>query len=167
MVCDYSAENASGKREYDMKLKRICAVLLLIAIVASTPALASQAQVNKLLSIAKKNVGKPYKLSSHAPSSFNCLSFVMYCYNKVQGGTISKNGIRKAYKRVGSIGSLKPGDLVRFKIGNNKTFKMLNYHYGIYTGKGYFVSASRTAGRVIVSKVRSYNGRFLGGYRIF
>ena len=61
--------------------------------------------------------------------------------------------------------SVQPGDIVCFKTSGNEK-GLLSYHFGIYMGKGYFIHASNTAKQVIVSKMKSYSGRFLGGMRL-
>lgn len=141
--------------------------MLIVAMLFSIPALAASKRAKKVASIAAKQLGKPYRLSSDPPSSFNCSSLVRYCYNRVRPGTVTKNGINVRYKRIHSKNKLKVGDIVIFKNSSGVRPKILNYHFGIYCGKGYFIHASQAAGKVKCSKVKKYSGHWVGAIRIF
>lgn len=149
-----------------MNFKRIAALALLLAIVTATPAMAATMRAKQVISVALTQLGKPYKLNSDAPNSFNCASFVTYCCNQVSSGTISKSGIKGSYYRVASKSKMDVGDLVCFKTTGNEV-GILSYHFGIYMGHGYFIHASNSAGKVIVSKLKDYAGRYLGALRVF
>ena len=146
-------------------MKRTIACVLLLILALSVPAMAAPSQAEKVVSVAMEQVGAPYKLHSNAPKSFNCVTFVAYCFNKVAPGTISSDGISVSYKKVSSIRSLKPGDIVGFK--STKRLKgIMGYHFGIYVGKGYFVHAANKTDGVIVSQLKDFKKRFAGAVRI-
>ena len=58
------------------------------------------------------------------------------------------------------------GDIVCFKSSGNEG-GVPGCHFGIYVGKGYFIHASSSANKVIMSKVKNYSGRFVGALRVF
>ena len=72
-------------------MKRTIACVLLLILALSVPAMAAPSQAEKVVSVAMEQVGAPYKLHSNAPKSFNCVTFVAYCFNKVAPGTISSD----------------------------------------------------------------------------
>lgn len=147
-------------------MKRSIALVLLFALLFSMPAMASSSQVEKVLAVAMKQLGAPYELLSDAPKSFNCVSFVMYCFNQVESGTISQDGIKGDYTKITSTKHLKPGDIVCFE-GSSGQKGILGSHYGIYAGKGCFIHASNRDGMVTASKFKDYKKRFVGAIRIF
>lgn len=146
-------------------LKRSFALLLVLSILFSIPALAVSDNARKVVAVAAKQLGKPYELHPDAPHSFNCASLVIYCFGKVKKGVVTSDGIKGNYKKIGSKSDLKIGDIVCFK--NSKCWKprIMNYHFGIYCGKGYFIHATIGKG-VIRSKVSKYDGKWLGAYRV-
>lgn len=147
-----------------MKAKRIIALAMLLILVVATPAMAAS-RAKEVLSVAVGQLGKPYALISQAPDSFNCASFVAYCFNSVDSGTISQGRIKGHAKKIGSIRKVKPGDILCFKSSGGEV-GMLSYHFGIYMGKGRFIHASNSAQKVTISKLKSYSKRFIGALRV-
>lgn len=154
------------KGEYSLRIGRIIALALVIALISATPAMALSAKGLQAVSVALRQVGKPYKLKSDAPNSFNCATLVGYCLNRVDSGKVTRNGIQGGYTKIGAMKLLDIGDVLCFKTTGSE-IGILSYHFGIYMGKGYFVHASNSANKVIVSKVKDYAGRFLGAIRVF
>ena len=149
-----------------MNLRRVLTFVILFALIAATPAMASQSQVKQLLTEAMGQIGAPYKLHSDAPKSFNCLSFVAYCVNQVDDGTITADGIAGDYDKVTSYSKVKAGDVVCFRAAKRKK-GIRAYHFGICIGGGCFVHATNDVGKVTVSRMKDYKKRFLGAIRIF
>ena len=100
-----------------MYLKRICALTLLFALILTMPAAALSSRTKKVLSVAVHQIGAPYSLLSDAPHSFNCASFIAYCFNRVESGTITTHGIDGRHRRISSLRKVKPGDILRFRSG--------------------------------------------------
>jgi len=154
------------KENPQMKFRRSIALALALLMLFATPAMAiSRTRARQVLSVAFEQLGKPYELISDAPNSFNCASFVAYCFNAVDSGSFTNNRFSGHYRKISSMKKLKAGDIVCFKASGSET-GMLSYHFGIYMGKGHFIHASNSAKEVIISKLTSYSGRFLGGLRI-
>ena len=150
-----------------MKTKRIFAFILIIALLSSVPALAASDRAKQVAMNAVRQLGKPYKLLSDPPDSFNCSTLVTYCCNKVKSNVISIKGVNGSYKKIRSMSKLQIGDIVGYRIASGRTPQIMNYHFGIYCGKGYFIHASQNSRKVICSKVRSYRGKYLGAIRLF
>lgn len=149
-----------------MRIKSIIALVLALALVSAVPAMAASSKGMQAVSVALRQLGKPYSLRSDAPLSFNCATLVGYCVNRVESGKITGSGVHGDYARIGSIKRLEAGDVLCFKTTGSE-IGILNYHFGIYMGRGYFVHASNSAGKVTVSKVKDYAGRFKGAIRLF
>ena len=58
-----------------MEMKRKIALMLALLLTLTTPAIASSSQAKKVISVAMKQIGAPYKLESDSPNSFNCFTF--------------------------------------------------------------------------------------------
>ena len=114
-------------------MKKAIALTLVILMVLATPAMASSTQVKQVLSVAKEQLGAPYALKSDAPKSFNCLSFVAYCFNQVVPGAITESGVKAEYEKITSTSKLKAGDILIFK-STRQLRGVLGYHFAIYAG---------------------------------
>ena len=145
--------------------RKTIAFLLLFAIILTMPAMASGSEAERVISVAIGLLGTPYELKSDAPNSFNCFSFVEYCFNQVVPGTISLTGISGSYAKISSIKNLEPGDIVGFK-SSKKLRGILGYHFAIYAGNGYIIHAANKTDGVTVSKLKDCRKRFIGALRI-
>ena len=145
-----------------MRFRKTLAIALVLAMIFATPALAASSQAKQVVSVALKQLGKPYALYPNSPSRFTCVSLVRYCYNQVSSGKITRGGA----DRITSLSKLGLGDIVCFKASGNEG-GIPGCHFGIYVGKGYFIHASSSANKVIMSKVKNYSGRFVGALRVF
>lgn len=127
--------------------------------------MAASTQVHQVLAIAKENLGAPYRVHSRPPKSFNCFTFVKYCFNQVVPGKISNTGVNGTYTTIKSTHALKAGDILFFKrTGKQKGIR--GYHYGIYQGRGYFIHAAEGKEGVRISKLKAYKKRFVGALRV-
>lgn len=153
-------------------MKRVIAAILLAAMLLTAPAVAATSKGKAAVYVAMCQLGAPYALKSKAPDSFNCLSFVAYCCNKVKSGRITAKGFAADSRKIASIRDLKPGDVIAFT-GNDlpksvkKVKSLLSYHYGLYAGKGYFIHAANKKQGVIISRLSDYKKRFVGAVRVF
>lgn len=96
-------------------------------------------QCNKVVSLAKKQVGKRYVYGATGPYSFDCSGLTQYVFKRA----IKKSLTRTTYTQVKrgktvrvSTASLKKGDLLFW--GS----KSSPYHVGIYVGGGQYVHAA-------------------------
>ena len=103
-------------------------------------------------------------------NTFDCSGFVYWCYRQI-GITLKnsayKQGYDDGYPKIG-INDLKRGDVVCFNTDNDGD---VSDHTGIYLGNGYFIHASSSGGKVMVSQFVSsssnyYQRNFSWGRRI-
>ncbi len=146
-------------------MKRAAAFILVIVMALAMPAAASSSRAKQVLDVAREQIGAPYALKSDAPNSFNCLSFVAYCFNQVVPGTITRGGVKVEYEKIDAMSKLKAGDIVIFR-STNKLRSVKGYHFAIYAGKGRIIHAANPIDGVTVSKLKAYRKRFIGAVRI-
>ena len=127
----------------------------------------SSEKVEKLISFAKKLLGKSYSWGAEGPSSFDCSGFTYYVFKESANITIPRTSKEQGkYGTYVSYSNLKKGDLVFFDTdGSNNS--AIN-HVGIYLGDGDFIHSSSTKGKVITSNLNSgyYKDAFVNGRRV-
>jgi cell wall-associated NlpC family hydrolase len=126
---------------------------------ATSAAQARAAKINKVLSWAHAERGKPYRYGAAGPSAFDCSGFTMYVYAQV-GVSLPHYTVAQWNMGVAvSKDQLEPGDLVFFDgLG----------HVGIYIGGGQFIHAPHTGTVVQISDLNSgwYAANYDGARRI-
>jgi NlpC/P60 family len=113
----------------------------------------------RVVEIARKHVGTPYRWRGTSPSGFDCSGLVRYVYAQV-GVTLPHNAAKQyRYGMPISRDRLQPGDLV--------FFDRLR-HNGIYVGSGRFIHARQTGKRVSISSLDEdwYAQRWVGARRL-
>lgn len=99
---------------------------------------------------ALEQVGKPYKYGGASPRGFDCSGLVQYSYKQAGIKLPRKTGeLRRVTKPI-AVKQLREGDLVFFDQEGKKSS-----HVGIYAGKGRFVHAPSTGGKVNVGRIKS------------
>ncbi|MDR0880549.1 MAG: C40 family peptidase [Clostridioides sp.] len=125
---------------------------------------ATQEKINKLVSLANAQKGKPYKWGATGPSSFDCSGLTSYVYKNAIGVTIPRVSRDQATAGVKvDKSSMKVGDLVFFGSGGSIS------HVGMYVGDSKFIHAPQTGDVVKVTSMASgtnYNNRFITARRI-
>ena len=110
--------------------------------------LAKKAKQNKVVKLAKSQVGRAYVWGATGPYSFDCSGLTMYVYKKATGLSLPHYSVsQRYYGKAVSTKKLAKGDLLFF--GS----KSAPHHVGIYVGGGKFVHASSPTVGVIKSKV--------------
>ena len=106
-------------------------------------------RIEKMISIAKKQLGDTYVLGKSGPDSFDCSGLVYYCLRQVNVYTRRLNaaGLSKtsSWKMISDIDDVKAGDLLFFKSDESSTVG----HVGIYIGGGEMIDASSANGKVV------------------
>lgn len=135
------------------------AALMLIGIAPAAPtAAAIPSEGQQIVSIARAQLGDPYRFGADGPSSFDCSGLVIYAYVKAGDGNVIRSttlrSARELYLNFKSRGlasrsNPKLGDLVVWGSGS---------HIGIYIGNGNAISAL-TRG-VSVHSVASFSSPF-------
>ena len=112
----------------------------------------------RLVEIALRYLGRPYRWAGAAPAGFDCSGFVMYVYGKI-GIALPHNGAQLwGIGRFVPRNRLEPGDVVFFNgLG----------HVGIYIGRGRFVHSPHTGDVVKVSRFSDgwYSSTYVGARR--
>ena len=112
---------------------------------------------SRVVEIAFRYLGTPYRWAGASPAGFDCSGFVMYVYSRV--------GIRLPHSSwmLWGVGKpvarkdLRPGDIVFF---NGRS------HVGIYIGQGRFIHSPHTGDVVRVTRLsESWYGRTYDGAR--
>ena len=98
----------------------------------------------RIVAIALRYRGTPYRWAGASPSGFDCSGFVMYVYSRL-GISLPHNssqlwGVGRSVSR----GNLQPGDIVFF---NGLS------HVGIYIGHGRFIHSPHTGDVVRVQRL--------------
>ncbi len=109
------------------------------------------ANIDTMISVAKKQLGDKYVLGAEGPKTFDCSGLVYYCLK--EAGSNRRRLNAAGYSSVSdwekittlSTKKLKKGDLLFFY--NNAMSKV--GHVGIYIGNGEMVDASSSNGKVV------------------
>ena len=105
-------------------------------------------KVQKVISVAKAQMGKPYRWGATGPNSFDCSGLMQYAFKN--GAGISLPRVSRDQANVGkkvSKAELQPGDLVFFAKGGRI------HHVGMYLGNDQYIHAPQTGDVVKISKL--------------
>ena len=112
----------------------------------------------QILTIARKQLGDPYRAGGAGPDSFDCGGFTQFVFKRALGIDIARTswGQYDQVQRVKTKDAL-PGDLVFF-------FKGGAHHVGIYLGNGQMIDAPQPGERISVNPISgSWWGRSFTG----
>ena len=100
-------------------------------------------KVTKLLEIARAQLGKPYKYGAYAakdinenPDSFDCSSFVQFCFKSIGFNNFPRSSIEQATFpgiEISSVEEMGPGDLVFFEGTQG------HYRHGLFGGRKIYI----------------------------
>lgn len=110
----------------------------------------SKARGEKVVKMASKQKGDPYRRGGAGPKAFDCSGLVQYAYKKA-GKKISRTSSSQLqYKKI-SKKNKRAGDIIIFLDGGRA------YHAAIYAGKFKIWEAQRPGTKVKKSKIWSKN----------
>jgi len=116
----------------------------------------------KAISVAKANLGVPYRWGGITPKGFDCSGLVKYSYGKA-GRVLPRTAADMFYKKGYRVRSLNVGDLMFF--APNKASRPT--HVAIYIGAGKMIMASSSRGVITTYTSNSYwKPRYIGAKRI-
>ncbi|MBX8937024.1 C40 family peptidase [Enterococcus gilvus] len=141
--------NRYSKQEYNTQRERALSAgyteeqfkeIMRIPKLESAPVIESRAAMTieqqKVVNMAKAQLGKPYQWGADGPGSFDCGGLVRYVYRNSVGIDIPMGTeVQRNYGKSVSMNSLLPGDLLFWlREGTNTTT-----HVAIYIGNGQFI----------------------------
>ena len=112
----------------------------------------------QILTVARKQLGDPYRAGGAGPDSFDCGGFTQFVFKRALGMDIARTswGQYDQVQRVKTKEAL-PGDLVFFFEGGA-------HHVGIYLGDGQMIDAPQPGKRISVNPISgSWWGRSFTG----
>ena len=118
------------------------------------PAKKTSSKAEKVISLAKAKLGKPYVFGAVGPRSYDCSGLLMEAYREA-GVSLPHSAYTIGYsigKKV-SRSDLERGDIVCF---NTIADSDLSDHVGVYLGGGSFLHASSGQGRVVISTLTGF-----------
>ena len=122
---------------------------------ASDNSTSTSTSVSKVISYAKKLLGKPYVWGAEGPSSFDCSGFTYYVFKNA--ANINLPRVSKDQSNYGTYvkkSDLKAGDLIFFDTSGENDGNVS--HVGIYLGNNQFIHCSSSKGQVVISEMSSY-----------
>ncbi|PKR84954.1 C40 family peptidase [Heyndrickxia camelliae] len=145
-------------------MKRIAPFLLtlLLGIVFLLPAKeAAAASSPKVITVAKKYIGTPYRYGGITPKGFDCSGFVSYSYKKA--GVALPHSAAAMFKKGKSVkkSKLKPGDLVFFNTGSKKVS-----HVAIYIGNNKVIHSVSKGVKIDCLSNPYWKTRYIGAKRV-
>jgi cell wall-associated NlpC family hydrolase len=110
----------------------------------------------RVVEIAKRFLGTPYRWAGASPAGFDCSGFVMYVYSRVGIQLPHSSWVLWGVGKPVARKDLRPGDIVFFSgLG----------HVGIYVGHGRFIHSPQTGDVVRIQRV-SDHGSYDGARRL-
>ena len=112
----------------------------------------------QILTVARKQLGDPYRAGGAGPDSFDCGGFTQFVFKRALGMDIARTS-RGQYQQVQRVKTKEalPGDLVFFFEGGA-------HHVGIYLGDGQMIDAPQPGQRISVNPISgSWWGRSFTG----
>ncbi|MFI6596949.1 C40 family peptidase [Nonomuraea sp. NPDC050536] len=117
-----------------------------------------QSRARKAVTVAKAQIGDPYRYGATGPGSFDCSGLVQYAWRKagVKLPRVAASQFARIRKKV-SWKHLQPGDLMFFHgLG----------HVGMYVGNGKMIHSPKTGERVRIDKLSGWRkSTFAGAVR--
>jgi peptidoglycan DL-endopeptidase CwlO len=111
----------------------------------------------RAVSLARAELGVPYRYGGASPSGFDCSGLVMWIFGRLGISLPHNAAALYAVGRPVSTNQLRPGDLVFFHgLG----------HIGIYIGGGRMIHAPQTGERVEIEALGERSGDLEGARRI-
>ncbi|MCK5242653.1 C40 family peptidase [bacterium] len=145
--------------------KRLGLLLVLLCFsisgcVTVLPRLPYSGKVLPVITMAKSLQGKPYRYGGTTPKGFDCSGFVQHVFREAAGIRLPRTSRAQfSATRAVWLGSEQPSDLLFFNISGYGIS-----HVGIYLGRGKFIHASQTGGKVRISDANQkyWQQRFRG-----
>ncbi|WML59768.1 C40 family peptidase [Neobacillus sp. PS2-9] len=116
----------------------------------------------KAISVAKANLGVPYRWGGITPGGFDCSGLVKYSYSKA-GKVLPRTAADMFYTKGYRVSYLQPGDLLFYA----PTKASRPTHVAMYIGAGKMIMASSSKGVIVTYTNNTYwNPKYIGAKRI-
>lgn len=117
----------------------------------------------RVLQIAHRYLGHPYRYGGSSSRGFDCSGFVLHVYRSAGIHLPHSSRAQAAVGKPVPRNQLQPGDLVFFRTRGRHIS-----HVGIYIGNGKFIHASSARGRVRIDSLDKgyYKQRYAGARRV-
>ena len=110
----------------------------------------------RIVEIARRYLGTPYRWAGASPSGFDCSGFVMYVYGRIGIQLPHSSWMLWGMGKPVARKDLRPGDIVFFSgLG----------HVGIYVGQGRFIPSPETGDVVRIQRLTDH-GMYDGARRL-
>jgi cell wall-associated NlpC family hydrolase len=122
-----------------------------------SPAVKRLVRGRKVVRIARRYLGVPYRYGGMSPSGFDCSGLVSYAYAKLGVALPHNAAAQYSLGRPVQIEQLQPGDLVFFSgLG----------HVGLAVGGGRYIHAPQSGERVEIASLARRSGSIVGARRL-
>ena len=128
----------------------------------------SNSTAQKVVELAKKQLGKKYVWGGNGPDSFDCSGLTKYIFGKV-GVNLERISYNQAEQGIAvKKENLQPGDLVFFSGINATSSNAKISHVGIYIGGGQFIHASNPTRGVVQDDINDsyYSKHYVKARRV-
>ena len=110
----------------------------------------------RVVEIARRYLGTPYRWAGASPAGFDCSGFVMYVYSRIGIQLPHSSWMLWGVGKPAARKDLRPGDILFFNgLG----------HVGIYVGHGRFIHSPQTGDVVRIQRLSDHGG-FDGARRV-
>ena len=136
--------------------------------VTSTSRSGSNSTAQKVVELARQQLGKKYVWGGNGPSSFDCSGLTKYVYGKV-GITLERVSSSQATQGISvSKSNLQAGDLLFFSGINSRSGSAKVSHVGIYIGNGKFIHAANSNRGVVTDELSDtyYTNHYVTARRV-
>ncbi|SFJ11426.1 Cell wall-associated hydrolase, NlpC family [Terrisporobacter glycolicus] len=120
---------------------------------------------DKIVSVAKAQIGKPYVWGAQGPNSFDCSGLMTYVYKRAVGINLPRTSVQQStFGTTVSRANLQVGDLIFSS--TNGTGKVS--HVGIYVGNGQMVHSPKPGDSVKITSINNsyWNSVYLWSKRV-
>ena len=162
-----STSNGWSKIKYNGSVGYVSSKYLSNSIVEDNTTASPSATVDKVISLAKSLLGKPYVWAAEGPNSFDCSGYTYYVFKKAANTVIPRTSAAQSkYGTYVSKSNIKIGDLVFFDTSGVNDGNVS--HVGIYIGNNEFIHCSSSKGKVVISQLNSsyYSKAYVNARRV-
>lgn len=162
-----STSNGWSKIKYNGNVGYVSSKYLSNSIVEDNTTASPSATVDKVISLAKSLLGKPYVWAAEGPNSFDCSGYTYYIFKKAANTVLPRTSASQSkYGTYVSKSNMKIGDLVFFDTSGVNDGNVS--HVGIYIGNNEFIHCSSSKGKVVISQLNSsyYSKAYVNARRV-